>query len=93
MMMTYPHLSSEEIKERGETLYEQNIRAQVETEENIGKLVSINIETGEYEIGDDHSLDAPRRLQARHPGTAVYTRRIGYNAAYAIGGVPERTAL
>jgi len=92
-MMTHPRLSSEEIKQRGEMLYEQKIRAQVEIEENIGKLVSINIETGEYEIGDDHSLDAPRRLQAKHPGAAVYTRRIGYNAAYAIGGVLERTAV
>jgi len=91
-MMTHPRLSSEEIKRRGEEIYEQTIRSQVETTENIGKLVSIDIETGEYEIGDDRSLDAPRRLQAKHPGAAIYTRRIGYNAAYALGGVLEQTA-
>jgi hypothetical protein len=91
LMITHPRLSSEEIRRRGEKLYEQEIRSQVETEENIGKLVSISIETGDYEIGDDDTLDAPLRLQEKHPGTAVYTRRIGYNAAYAIGGVLERT--
>jgi hypothetical protein len=34
-------------------LYENSIRLRVETPENIGKIVSINVETGEYEIGDD----------------------------------------
>ena len=90
--MPHPHYSSDEISRRGKELYEQSIRANVETAENIGRLVSIDIETGDYEIGDDGSLEAPRRLHARHPGAAVYTLRIGYNAAYALGGVLERTA-
>jgi hypothetical protein len=75
-----------------EELYEQTIRAHVETDANTGKLVSIDIETGDYETGDDTDLDAPRRLHAKHPGAAVYTRRIGYNTTYALGGVLERTA-
>ena len=88
--MPHPRFSSEEIRQRGNELYEQSIRTKVESEENIGKLVSIDIETGDYEIGDDNSLEAPRRLHLRHPGAAVYTLRIGYNAAYALGGVLER---
>lgn len=90
--MIHPRFSSEEIKRHGEEAYQRSIRALVETEENTGKLVSIDIETGDYEIGDDNSLEAPRRLHAKHPGAAVYTLRIGYNAAYALGGVLERTA-
>ena len=90
--MPHPPLSDEEICERGQELYEHGIRDQVETEENIGKLISIDIETGDYEIGDDISIDAPLRLHARHPGAAVYTLRIGYNAAVSLGGVLERTA-
>jgi hypothetical protein len=39
----HPRFSDEEITRRGQELYEQKIRALVETEENIGKLVSINI--------------------------------------------------
>ncbi len=89
--MPHTQYSDGEISQRGKELYERSIRAKVETEENIGKLVSIDIETGDYEVGDDHSLEAPLRLHRKHPGAAVYTLRIGYNAAYALGGVLERT--
>ncbi len=51
--MSKPNLSDEEITQRGKELYHSQIRSQVEMPENIGKIVSINIETGEYEIGDD----------------------------------------
>jgi hypothetical protein len=47
--MPYPKLSDEEIIRRGKELYEKHIRLQVETTENIGKLISINVETGEFE--------------------------------------------
>ena len=89
--MQYSRLEAGETAQRGKTLYEQSIRAQVETEANIGRLVSIDVETGDYEVGDDDSLDAPLRLHTRHPGASVYTLRIGYNAVYALGGVVERT--
>lgn len=90
--MSSSRYSHTEISQRGKALYERNIRSQVETEANIGKLVSIDIETGDYEIGDDDNLEAPRRLRAKHPDAIVYTVRIGYDAAYALGGVLERTA-
>lgn len=90
--MPHPRFASAEVVQRGRELYERQIRPAVEKEENIGKLVSIDIETGDYEIGDDSDLDAPRRLHAKHPGAALYTTRIGYDAAYALGGVLERTA-
>jgi hypothetical protein len=89
--MSHPRFNSKEVVRRGEELYAQKIRSQVETEANIGKLVSIDIETGDYEIGTDDSLEAPRRLHTKHPGAAVYTKRIGYNAVYTLGGVLERT--
>lgn len=88
-----PHLrfASEEIARRGAELYEQRLRATVETEENIGKIISIDIETGDYEIADDALLTG-RRLQAKHPDAAIYGRRIGYDAVFAIGGSLVRTA-
>ena len=89
--MPHSRLSSSEIQQRGKQWYER-IRPGVETDENIGKLVSIDIETGDYEIGSDYSLDAPRRLHAKHPDAAIYAVRIGYDAVYALGGVVERTA-
>lgn len=87
-----PHARStgDEIASRGEQLYDSAIRGQVETEGNIGKIVSIDIETGNYEIGDDPVVTG-RRLLARHPDAAIWTKRIGYNAVYAIGGTLTRT--
>jgi hypothetical protein len=89
--MPHPRFNSEEISRRGKEIYQERLRAQVETEENMGKLIAIDIETGDYEIGDDKSLEAPRRLQGRHPGAALYTIRIGYNVVDSFGGIVERT--
>jgi hypothetical protein len=86
-------MTEDEIVRRGQEQYEQSIRPRVEREENIGKLVWIDVETGEYEIGDDSDLDAPLRLHARHPGAEVVAMRIGYNAVDAVGGVLGRTVI
>lgn len=88
--MPYPKLNDEEIIRRGKELYEKDIRPQVETVENIGKLISINVETGEYEIGDD-LLVTSRRLQVKQADAAIWAERIGYDAVYAIGGTLVRT--
>ena len=88
--MPNPTLSDEEIIRRGQELYENQIRPQVETTENIGKLISINVETGDYEIGDD-LLITSRRLQAKQSDAAIWAERIGYDAVYAIGGSLVRT--
>jgi hypothetical protein len=84
------HWSEEEIDRQGDTIYAQ-LRLKVETEENIGKLISIDVETGDYEIADD-LLTAGRRLQARHPNATMVGKRIGYNAVYTVGGALTRTA-
>lgn len=88
--MPHPRFSREEIAHRGQELYEKAIRLQVETIENIGKIIFINIETGEYEIGDDLAATS-LKLQAKHPNTALWGERIGFNAVYAIGGTLLRT--
>lgn len=89
--MPYPKLSGEEITRRGKEFYEQHIRAQVETTENIGKIISINVESGEYEIGDD-LLITSRRLQVKQADAPIWAGRIGFNAVYAVGGTLLRTA-
>jgi hypothetical protein len=89
--MLYPKLSDEEeIIQRGQEIYRDSIRSQVETAENIGKLVSINVETGEYEVGED-LLTISRLLQAKQPDASIWAERIGYDAVYAIGGSLVRT--
>jgi hypothetical protein len=82
--------SSEEIGQRGQEIYETRLRDRVETEANIGKIISIDVETGDYEIDDD-LIKAGDRLLARHPGASLYGARIGYDAVCAVGGALART--
>jgi len=88
--MPHARLTDEEIDRRGQELYERQIRPLVETPENIGKQIVIDVETGDYEIDED-GLAASRRLLAKHPGAALYGLRIGYNAVYTLGGVLRPT--
>lgn len=88
--MVRPVLSDEEIGRLGREIYEQRIRERVETQDNIGKIVCIDVETGEFDV-DPSGMEAARRLHGRHPGAAVYGTRIGYDAVYSIGGVLTRT--
>lgn len=78
------------IGERGQEIYENRLRALLETEENIGRIVSIDVESGDYEIADD-LVAAGRRLQQRRPNAQMYGKRSGYNAVYAVGGSLNRT--
>jgi hypothetical protein len=87
--MPHPRFSNEEIVQRGEEIYAQKLREKVETEDNIGKVIVIDIETGEYEIDDD-ALKASRRALDKHSGAAIYTIRIRYDTVYGFGGGPTR---
>lgn len=89
--MSHSQLNKEEIAKRGEEIYKTSIRVQVETEENIGKIISININTGDYEIDKDFVV-ACHRLQAKQPDDVIWTERIGYDAVYAVGGTLVRRA-
>jgi hypothetical protein len=82
--MSTHRLSAEEIARRGEEIYNRDLRASAEAT-NKGKFLVIDIETGDYEIDED-DLTATKRLLARHPNAETYGVRIGYPAAYRIGG-------
>ena len=90
-MATYIQMSSNEVAQRGKALYFNNIRAIVEIPENIGKMVVVDVETGEYGV-DATGLETSRRLHSKRPDAPLYGIRIGYDVADAIGGVMERTA-
>jgi hypothetical protein len=56
---------------------------------NKGKILAIDIETGEYEIDEDQ-IEAGERLFARLPDPQVFYFRIGYRAVHSFAGsVPE----
>ncbi|MCC5601217.1 hypothetical protein [Nostoc favosum] len=82
-------LSREEVARRAKELYENSIRQQVEREENIGKMVIINIETGEYAV-DKTGLESAHLLRKNHPFARLYGIRIGYKVAVSFCGFLER---
>lgn len=76
--------STDEVVERGEEIYQSGIRQTLETGDNIGKLLMIDIETGEWVIGTDR-IEMARRARAKNPHARLYGLKIGYPAASAIG--------
>ena len=74
--------------QRAHAFYER-LRPQIETPENIGKIIVMDVDSGDYGI-DDAGIETSRRLQAQHPDATLYAMRIGYRAVEAIGGVLER---
>ncbi len=82
-------LSSEEVAKRAKELYETSIRSQVETEENIGKMVIIDIETGEYAV-DKTGIESARYLRGKNPFSRLFGIRIGYKVAASFSGEMER---
>jgi len=89
-MATYTQMSGDEVAQRGNAMFAQRVRAEVKTPENIGKMVIIDVETGDYEI-DVLGLEASHHLHTKRPDAPLYGIRIGFNVAETLGGVMERT--
>ena len=83
MAVRQPRYSKEEFTRRGNALYESKIRLQVE-QNHRNKIVAIDIETGEFEIGDD-SLSAADRLFQRLPDAQPWCVRIGTGPVHRLG--------
>jgi hypothetical protein len=82
--MPYPQYTPEEVAQRGEAIYERQIRARFEPE-HMGQFVVIDIETGDYELDID-DLVATKQALAKRPGAVLYGLHIGSSAAYRFGG-------
>ena len=76
--------SMKEIRSRGEAIYERDIRAEVE-QNHFGDVLVVDIESGDYEIDENH-LAAADRIKARRPDGVLYALRVGYPALAKIGG-------
>jgi hypothetical protein len=84
-------LSKEEVGQRAKALYESQIRAKIESSETIGKMIIIDIETGDYEV-DENGIRAADALYAKNPMARLFGLRIGYKVAASLGGIMERVA-
>ncbi|WP_309738383.1 hypothetical protein [Chamaesiphon sp. OTE_20_metabat_361] len=81
----------EEVATRAKKLYADNIRSQVEHEENIGKMVVIDAQTGEYAV-DRSGIHSAIALKAKNPNARLFTIRIGYDVAVSFGGNSDRVS-
>lgn len=87
MIVRRPRYSKEEFAQRGNHIYDQDIRSQVEAG-NEGKFVAIDIETGRWEMDQDDYTATERLLQSI-PDAQIWLLRVGHKATYRIGG-PRR---
>ena len=71
MKSKQPRHSAEETARRGDQLYEEKIRPQMEPE-NMGRVVAIDVDTGTFAV-EDTALAASNQLFARRPdaGSAI----------------------
>jgi hypothetical protein len=78
-----PRYGKEDFARRGNEIYEKQVRSRVE-QGNRGKVVAIDIETGEFEVGED-TLAACGSLLARVPDAQIWCVRVGYRGVYRFG--------
>jgi len=74
----------DDVLQRGRSLYETNLRAQLEPE-HFGEFLILNVDTGEYEIDRD-DVAASRRARLRFADAPLLTLRIGHTTAFRLGG-------
>lgn len=73
----------EEFARRGNEIYQSQVRPQVK-EGNEGRIVAIDLETGEFELADD-TMTASDRLMERYPDAQIWCVRIGYRGVHRFG--------
>ena len=83
MQTTTPRYSKEEFAARGDELYERRILPLL-GDENEGRFVLIDIESGEYEVDEDE-IAASDRLLIRRPNAQIWLRQVGSRYARRFG--------
>ena len=84
-MQVSPKYTPAETARRAEEWYNTGLRQQLETDENLGKIVAIDIDTGAYALADD-VLTAAEAMQQHNQNADLYLFRIGYPSVYKVGG-------
>jgi hypothetical protein len=79
-----------EVVRRGQEIYAGSLRASVELPENIGKVIVIDVDTGEYEMDRSHVV-ASRRLRERRPEGRRFVARVGFATVTKHGHTPRGT--
>jgi len=91
MAVRQPRYSKEEFAQRGDLIYQTQIRPQIETG-NHGKIVAIDIETGDFEVANSTIL-AVDKLYERKPDAQPWVIRIGHRAVFRFGSRSQRKTV
>lgn len=91
MAIRQPRMSKEKHARRGTEIYEQQVRPKVEAG-NHGKIVAIDVDSGDFEMADQ-TLLAAERLLARRPDAQIWLVRVGHRGVhrFGLGRTPEAT--
>ncbi|HEV3080809.1 MAG TPA: hypothetical protein VGY66_13555 [Gemmataceae bacterium] len=88
MASTQRRYSKEDFAQRGDAIYDNDIRPHLKNED-ADKFVAIDIATGAYEIDEDE-LEAGKRLRARVPEAQIWIVRVGSRYVHRFGGRERR---
>jgi len=91
MAIRQPRYSKEEFAQRGDQIYQNEIRQKVEAG-NHGKIVAIDIETGDFEVAESPML-AVDQLYERKPDAQPWVIRIGHRAVFRFGSRSLRKSV
>ena len=83
MQLRQPRYSKEEHARRGTEIYDRQVRSRVEPT-SIGKIVAIDVDSGEFEVADN-SLTASQKLLVRRPDAQIWCVRVGSPAVHRFG--------
>ena len=83
MQQVQERFDPHEISKKGQRIFEA-ISQDLE-KQHFGRFVAIEVESGEYFIGDT-GIEATRKAQVRHPGKIFFLGSVGYRTAYTFKG-------
>ena len=84
MKASQPPYSKEEFARRGDDIYDRVVAPRLK-QEDLGKVVLMDVDSEDYEIDQDE-IAASDRLLARKPGARVWFTRAGSRYARRFGG-------
>jgi hypothetical protein len=74
---------AQQVARRGKEIYEREIRAEVEPEQE-GRFLVVDVKSGSYALADDE-LEAFDRAREETPDGLLYLVRVGHRAAHHLG--------
>jgi len=75
--------TNEELARLGDEIYERDVAPKMGPEDQ-GKVVVIEVESGDFEVDKD-GIAADDRLRARHPDALFWFRRVGSPYFFSFG--------